>query len=104
MVQISLLRWTEGGLMKAGSIRFSVFLMLFILILAGCASEAEKKQSHFKKGQAYFENGQYKEARLEFKNAIRIDPRYLEANIQLAKTEVEAGGYRKCLQSISAGG
>ena len=73
--------------MKTGVIRFSAFLMLFIFILAGCASEEEKKQSHFKKGQAYFENGHYKEAQLEFKNAIRIDPRYLAANIQLAKTK-----------------
>ena len=81
----------EGGFMKAGSIRFGALLLLVILIFSGCATDEEKKLSHLKKGQAYFENGKYREARIEFKNAIQIDPRYLEANIQLAETEVRLG-------------
>ena len=46
-----------------------VFSVLVALVVCGCASEEEKKRSHFEKGKAYFEKGEYKSARIEFKNA-----------------------------------
>ena len=45
-----------------------------------------RKQKYFHSGQQYFEKGKYREAAIEFVNAIKIDPRYAEAHHQLAET------------------
>ena len=64
----------------------AVFLVILMisLILFSCASDEEKKAAHFEKGLAYFEKGDYKAARLEFKNAIQIDAKYTQAYQKLA--------------------
>ena len=51
-----------------------VFAALAALVVYGCASQEEKKQSHFEKGKAYFEKGEYKSARIEFKMPSRSIP------------------------------
>jgi len=56
----------------------SIFILSIAFLILGCASDEEKKQAHFAKGNAYFEEGEFKSARLEFKNAIQIDPKYKE--------------------------
>jgi Tfp pilus assembly protein PilF len=55
--------------------RFKYLLLLSLiagLIIAGCASDEEKKAIHFEKGKSYFEKGDFKSARLEFINAIQM--------------------------------
>jgi Tfp pilus assembly protein PilF len=76
-----------------------VFSVLVVLVVYGCASEEEKKRSHFEKGKAYFEKGEYKSARIEFKNAIQIDPEFTEAYIQLAETNLKLGDARGAFQA-----
>ena len=83
---------------------FVIILLLCATIFTGCASEEEKKLSHFKKGQAYFEKGEYKAALLEYKNAVKIDPRFIAANLEMAKTQVslgDAGGAYKSYRRVS---
>ena len=77
--------------MSKAPTRFCALLLLAILIFNGCASDEEKKLSHLKKGQAYFEKGEYKAALLEYKNAVKIDPRYVTANLEMAKTQLKLG-------------
>ena len=71
------------------------------IIVAGCASDEEKKISHFHKGQAYFEEGQYKSAVLELKNALQIDPRYIDAQMQLAQTYMKLGDAGETFRAYS---
>ena len=54
-----------------------ITILFMSIVVSGCASDEEKKQSHLEKGQAYFDKGEYKSAELELKNAVQIDPRYL---------------------------
>ena len=55
------------------------------LLLAGCSRDPNvRKQKFFESGQRYVEQGKYKEAVVEFTNAIKIDPSYAEAHLQLA--------------------
>jgi hypothetical protein len=49
-----------------------IFILFTITITSGCASDEEKKLSHFEKGRSYLEAGEYKSAVLEFKNAIQV--------------------------------
>jgi Tfp pilus assembly protein PilF len=55
-----------------------------------CGSMEDKKTKYFERGNAFFEKDDYVKARMEFKNAIQIDPRYAEAYYMLGMVE-----YRK---------
>jgi len=69
--------------------RMKTVLLVFLIsavTLYGCASEDEKKRSHLARGQEYFEKGEYGSAKIEFKNAIQIDPKYVAAFVELGET------------------
>lgn len=69
-------------------------IMVASIAMFGCASDDEKKVSHFEKGRAYFEKGEYKSAALEFKNAIQIDPQFVQAQESLGETCLKLGDPR----------
>jgi len=81
----------------------SVFLLILIisLTLFSCASDEEKKAAHYEKGLAYFEKGDYKAARLEFKNAIQLDPKYTLAYEKLGETELKLGDAQGAFRAYS---
>ena len=79
---------------------FSVFLIISVLV-SGCSSDEEKKASHFEKGLAYFEKGEYKSARLEFKNAVQIDAKYVNAYQKLGETNLKLGDAQKAYRAYS---
>ena len=54
----------------------SWIFLLSLLIIFSCGGKEERKQSFFNKGMELFEKGDYKKAQLEFKNAIKIDPKF----------------------------
>ena len=56
------------------AVPFILFIIVFSVILPGCSTDEEKKQKHFEKGTAYFNNNEFKNAEIEFKNAVQIDP------------------------------
>ena len=78
-----------------------IFLLFAFATLAfwGCASDEEKKISHFQKGNAYFENGEFKSARLEFKNVIQIDAKYMAAYLMLGETNLKLGDAKKAFRA-----
>ena len=75
---------------------FVVFSMLF-----SCASNEEKKVTYLEKGKAYFEKGEYKSAELEFKNAVQIDPKYIEAYSRLGETQLKLGDPQGAFKSYA---
>jgi tetratricopeptide (TPR) repeat protein len=64
-------------------------MVLAVLILvAACGSPDEKKMAFFEKGKSLLEAGDIVSARLEFKNAIQIDPDFAQAYHYLGKIEL----------------
>lgn len=59
------------------------------VVLAACSSPEEKKAKFYEKGRQLFEQGDLVKARLEFKNAIQIDPKYARAYYMLGRVELE---------------
>jgi len=51
-------------------------LVVCMALLAGCGGPEARKQKFFEKGKALYEKGDYVRARLEFKNALQIDPKF----------------------------
>src|SRR5580704_10577440 len=57
--------------------------------LSSCMRDPQKaKAKYFAAGQGYMKNGQYAAAAIEFRNALRLDPRFVEAYYQLAQADL----------------
>lgn len=87
--------------------RHSYFLKL-ILVLAliasfsGCSRDPNvRKLKYFESGQRYFEKGKYREAAIQFGNAVQIDPRYTDAHYQLAQTLLKLQQWTSAFQELS---
>ena len=65
------------------------------VVLGACGSEETKRARFFDKGKALFEAGDYVKARLEFKNALQIDPKFAEAYYMLGMTELKEGNVKQ---------
>ena len=64
------------------------------LTVGGCdwLSPESNKAKHLEQGQAYFNKGQYREALLEFKNVVQLDPNDVATHYRLALTYLKLGG------------
>ncbi len=60
----------------------------------GCTqmSAEEKKAEHLSRGQGYFAEEKYREALIEYKNVVQIDPKDAGAHYQLALIHMKLGG------------
>ena len=77
-----------------------LFVLMLGLALSGCGKDPEvAKREFLRSGQQYVAAGKYKEAVIEFRNAVQQDPRYGEARFALAgallKTSDLQGSYRE---------
>ena len=81
--------------------RSIISLLIIFLALTGCASDEEKKLAHYNKGSEYFEKGDFKSARIEFKNAIQVDPDYVDALMQLGETSLKLGDAQSAFRAYS---
>src|SRR5271169_5072947 len=64
-----------------------IFPLVVSLLFFSCSRDPNvRKQKYLQSGQRYFEKGKYREAGIEFVNAIKIDQNYADAHYQLAQT------------------
>ena len=63
-------------------------------VLAGCHGDPNaRKQKYFESGQRYSAEGKYREAAIQFSNALKIDKGYADAHYALAQTYVHLGQF-----------
>lgn len=77
------------------------FIMILSLMVFSCGSMEDKKTKYFEKGNAFYEKGDYVKARMEFKNAIQIDPRYAEAYYMLGMVEYRENEWKRAVGYLS---
>jgi len=53
--------------------------ILGVLLLVSCSGPEAKKMKFFGKGKDLYEKGELVKAKLEFKNAVQIDPKFADA-------------------------
>src|ERR1700692_4279835 len=75
------------------------------LLLSACARDPQKaKAKYLAEGQKYMKKGQYGDASVEFRNALRLDPRFVDAYYQLAQADLAQrdwrGGYTSLEKAI----
>ncbi len=79
--------------MRARSVR-RLGSVMSILLLFACSSAEERLAEHLQRANQYFENEQWSEARIEFWNALKLDPDNAEAHFRMAESLVNLEQFR----------
>ncbi len=86
------------------SLYFRLFLILALMgiVFSGCSRDPNvRKQKYFESGQRYFERGKYREAAIQYSNAVQVDPRFTDAHYQLAQTYLKLQEWTRAYQELS---
>ena len=90
---------------KASSILRAIFLIAavsVVVLFAGCSRDPRiRRREYLKSGIAYFDEGKYAEASIEFENAIQIDPSFSQAHYRLAQSYIKQGNWGGAYQEYS---
>jgi Tfp pilus assembly protein PilF len=70
-------------------------------LLCSCAGNPEKAKLRFvESGKAYMQKGAYSSAAIEFRNALKIDPKFAEGYFQLAQADLAQGDGNSAYQDV----
>ncbi len=72
-----------------------ICIIFLSLMTISCSSMDEKKVAYFNRGKTLYEKGEYVKAALEFKNAMKIDPKFAGTYDMLARIELSGKNYKK---------
>lgn len=62
-----------------------------LIALGACSNPEVAKKKYFDQGNAAFDKGQYNEAILAYRNAIKVDPLFGDARLKLATAYEKLG-------------
>ncbi|MGA7916744.1 MAG: tetratricopeptide repeat protein, partial [Candidatus Acidiferrales bacterium] len=76
-------------------------LLIATSVVAGCSRDPNVlKKKHFDRGEAYFQQGKYPEAAIEFQNAIQFDSKFSQAHYELAQTYLKQNEWSRAYQEL----
>ena len=65
---------------------------LITTVFTGCSRDPNvRKQKYLESGDRYFAKGKYREAAIQYSNAVQVDPRFAAAHYQLGETFLKLG-------------
>ena len=83
-------------------VRLLLICSLLAAVFTGCSRDPNvRKQKFFESGDKYFAEGKYREAALQYSNAIQIDSRYAQAHYQLGQTYLKMGDGQRAAQELA---
>src|SRR3954447_14432982 len=93
-------------------IRFVPVILALLLGLASCSRDPQVvKQRYFESGNKYFEKGRFKEASIQYRNALKKDQKFGLAHYKLALTNLKVGdvgaavsSFRRAIELLKAKG
>jgi cellulose synthase operon protein C len=74
------------GIVKGSRFWYAVAAVCVLAaLLTGCSRDPNvRKQKYLESGQRYYDKGQYREAEIQFENAIQVDSRFADAHYKVA--------------------
>ncbi len=82
--------------------RLIVLLIGFMLVISGCGGADSRKEKYIQSGNEYYFQDICKKAKLDYKNALQIDPKTVDALIGLSRCMVEENEWRNAYQLLSS--
>src|SRR5579864_4946102 len=77
-------------------------LALSLSLLVGCSRDPNvRKQKYLESGQRFYDKGKYHEAAIQFGNAVQVDPHYVDAHYQLARTYLKLQDWIRAYQELA---
>jgi tetratricopeptide (TPR) repeat protein len=79
-------------------------LSSFVLavLLTGCSRDPNvRKQKYFDSGEKYFAQRNYREAAIQFANAVQIDSRFAQAHYELSQAYLKLGDTNRAFQELN---
>src|ERR1700690_3132313 len=79
----------------------ATFLMSAALTMSSCSRDPQRaKVKYLAAGQKYMAKKQYGDAAIEFRNALRLDPRFVDAYYQLAQATLAQHDWKSAYTSL----
>jgi tetratricopeptide (TPR) repeat protein len=85
------------------SVVVRLFLVGFLItaLFTGCSRDPNvRKQKFLESGDRYFAQGKYREAAIQYSNAVQIDSRFAQAHYQLGQTYLRLGDRVRAYQEL----
>ncbi|MGB9265045.1 MAG: tetratricopeptide repeat protein [Terriglobales bacterium] len=87
---------------RSSGFLYAVAALCLLAALTGCSRDPNvRKQKYLESGQRYFDKGQYKEAEIQFQNAIQVDARFADAHYKLALAAMRLDQFQTAYQELS---
>jgi len=87
---------------RTPALRLIVLCSLVAALFTGCSRDPNvRKQKYFESGERYFSKGKYREAAIQYANAVQIDPRFAQAHFQLGKTYLDLHDWIHAYQELA---
>ena len=88
--------------MRRSAFRLLLVCGLVAALFTGCSRDPNvRKQKYFESAERYFAKGKYREAAIQYSNAIQVDSRFAQAHYQLGETYLKLHDWNRAYQELS---
>lgn len=78
-----------------------VLVVVVVLLISSCSRDPQRaKVKYLAAGEVYMIKGQYGDAAIEFRNALRLDPRFVDAYYELAQATLAQHDWKMAYASL----
>jgi tetratricopeptide (TPR) repeat protein len=87
---------------RSVAVRLLLVGLLITGLFTGCTRDPNvRKQKFLESGNRYRDQGKFREAAIQYSNAIQVDPRFAEAHYQLGETYLKLGDGGRAYQELN---
>jgi tetratricopeptide (TPR) repeat protein len=80
--------------------KFAVVLVCAVLVISGCGGADSRKEKYLQSGNEHYFQDDCKKAKLDYKNALQIDPKSVDGLVGLARCMLEDKEWKKAYQLL----
>jgi tetratricopeptide (TPR) repeat protein len=87
---------------RSVALRLSLIGLVITGLFTGCSRDPNvRKQKFLESGNRYRDKGKFREAAIQYSNAVQMDPRFAEAHYQLGETYLKLKDYNRAYAELS---
>jgi cellulose synthase operon protein C len=93
----------KSHMTRSAAFRFLLScLLLTVALFTACSPDPNvRKQKYFDSGEKYFAQGKYREAIIQYSNAVQVDPSFAQAHYQLSQSYLRMGDGSRAFQELT---